>query len=158
VANRFLGAFKCGHRFSAQEYIDDDFAFELLEKFNKGDDKAGEALEWIAKYNNEYYRGVLKKNDKSAIHNTDRLYKEATDSHNQRRRDIISAIRSGKMGGPKDILPTEACVEAERKDKSRGPANVGRQLCEQLNKNRNLDHESVALEIITQKRRFSIKD
>jgi hypothetical protein len=82
VPKQFLGAFKAGHRKGVREYIDEEFSYQLLAKAENGDKKALAALEWITKYNNETYRGVLKKNDPTAIHNTDKLYKEASDAHN----------------------------------------------------------------------------
>lgn len=100
VPKEFLGAFKHGHRRGVREYIDDELSYELLRKAKAGDKQALKALKWITKYNNEIYRGVLKKGDPKAIHKTKKLYKQATDSHNARRRDALCVLRSGKFGPP----------------------------------------------------------
>jgi hypothetical protein len=99
VPKQFLGAFKHGHRKGVREYIDEELSIQLLARVENGDKKALEALEWITKYNNETYRGVLKKNDPEAIHNNDKLYKEASDAHNARRRDLLCNLHSGKVQG-----------------------------------------------------------
>ncbi len=100
VPKRFLGAFKHGHRKGVREYVDEEFAFSLLRKAEAGDKEALKALEWLTKYNNETYRGVVKKNDRKAHHKTKKLYKEVNDSHNARRRDLICNLKSGKLGSP----------------------------------------------------------
>lgn len=69
---------------------------------NPNDLEAKTALEFLTKFNNEFYRGVLKKGDPNALHNTPKLYKEVCDSRNAQRRDIISVARSGKSIGKKD--------------------------------------------------------
>lgn len=104
----------------------------------KGDEKAKDALEWIAKYNNEYYKGFLKKGDKSAIHNTPKLYKETTDAQNAKRRDIIGAIRSGKLGEEAVLLHLE-----DFKDSYLDEHNY--------KKPRDLRHEEHILELLDQK-------
>lgn len=104
VPNEFLCAFKVGHRRGISEYIDEDFSLELLKKAESGNKEAIEALAWIAKYNNEYYKGFLKKDDESAIHNTEKLYREATRSHNARRRDVLCEIRSGGAKSRTELL------------------------------------------------------
>ena len=98
IPKEYLGAFKSGHRRGVREYIDEDFSFQLLQKAESGDVKALEALKWVTKYNNETYRGVLKKNDPNSLHNTPELYKDACDGHNQRRRDTMCVIKSGNPG------------------------------------------------------------
>lgn len=136
VPKEFLGAFKQGHRANVRDFIDDEFAHKLLKQVQKNNDpEARAALEWLTKYNNEYYRGVLKKNDPKAIHNTDKLYKEATDAHHARRRDISTVER-------------HTMVSYE----SPGPRisdDVDRALDEQfLNQNRNLNHEDHLIDLI----------
>jgi hypothetical protein len=106
---------------------------ELYKRFEKGDEQAGIALEWIAKYNNEYYKGFLKKSDPTAIHNTPELYKEATDSQNARRRDIIGAIKSGSMGPHASLVQLEEDLDA---------------LEDHLNSHRDFHHEEVLVSII----------
>jgi hypothetical protein len=131
LPKEYLGAFKCGHRKGVREYIDEEFSYELLEKVQRGDERAKAALEWITKYNNEIYRGVLKKNDPESIHNTPELYKLATDGHNARRRDLLSAVKSGKIG--------TVLIQA-----GEDPSVV----CTLLNRSRNLNHEDTLIDIV----------
>lgn len=136
IPKEFLGAFKQGHRQNVREFIDDALAYELLEKVEKNNDQeARKALEWITRYNNEFYRGVLKKNDPNAIHNTDKLYKEATDAHHARRRDIMAVER-------------DSMVSYESPGK-RTSDEGGKAIDEQfLNENRDLNHEDHLIELI----------
>lgn len=93
VPKKWLGAFKKGHRFSDREYIDEDQAWEMLERWEKsgGTDKEAESvLDYLTKFNNEYYKGVIKKGDKNALHNTDELRKSVYDRQNAKNRDIMS--------------------------------------------------------------------
>lgn len=89
VPVRFLGAFKMGHRPSVQDLVDDELSWELLrrvEQSDYADTEALEALDYLTRFYNELYRGVLKKNDPKAIHQTDELYKAAVGSRNAHRR------------------------------------------------------------------------
>ncbi len=61
IPREFLGAFKEGHRFAAREFIDDDLSHELLNRARLGDKEASEALAFYAKFNNEFYKVVFKK-------------------------------------------------------------------------------------------------
>jgi hypothetical protein len=93
VPKRWLGAFKRGHRFSDRAFIDEDQAWEMLERWEEsgGSDKEAEqVLDYLTKFNNEYYRGVLKKGDPNALHNTDELRKSVYDRQNAKNRDIMS--------------------------------------------------------------------
>ena len=66
VPSRWLGAFKKGHRYSSRDMIDEDLAWELLERWekSKGTDKEAEqALDYLAKFNNEYHKNVVSKTD-----------------------------------------------------------------------------------------------
>jgi hypothetical protein len=135
VPTKYLGAFKAGHRKSVRDFIDhDEFSFELLKKAEAGDPEAARALEWLAKYNREFYKGFLRKNDKTAIHNTPKLYKEATAAHNARRRDFCHGL-----------APSEA---AEHKNASDPPSAL---IDEFLNKNPNLSHEECMIDLISPK-------
>ncbi len=98
MPREFLGAFKFAHRKEVREYIDDDFSYDLLKRLkrNPGDTEAREALRWMAKYNDEFYRGFLKKGDPNALHRTPELYKHVNDSRNAQRRDLIGAAHAGK--------------------------------------------------------------
>jgi hypothetical protein len=91
VPKKYLCAFRVGHRKNVRDFVDhDDFSHELLDRAEKGDKEAERALEWLAKYNAEFYKGFLKKGDKNALHNTKKLYKNVTDAHNARRRDFLN--------------------------------------------------------------------
>lgn len=127
VPKKYLGAFKHGHRRGVRDYIDDEFSLKLLKLAELGDAKALEALEWITKYNNEVYRGVLKKNDPDAIHNTPELYKEASDGHNARRRDVMCY---GKARGADN---RDECVEKH------------------LDRHPDLNHEDTVIDLLSPK-------
>lgn len=66
VPKEFLGAFKKGHRKVVREFIDEELAIKLLEKVQQGCKTSRKALEWLTKFNNEYYKDVINKN--SALH------------------------------------------------------------------------------------------
>lgn len=66
VPPRFLGAFKKGHRFSSRSMIDEDLSWELLDKIeesNYTDTASIQALEYLAKFNNEFHKNVVSKTD-----------------------------------------------------------------------------------------------
>lgn len=104
IPARWLGAFKKGHRYSDREHIDEDQAWELLLRWekSKGTDKeAEEALDYLTKFNNEYYKNVVSKTD--ALHECkcpDRkrgdkhlegcLRNSLNDRQNAKNRDIMS--------------------------------------------------------------------
>lgn len=93
VPKRWLGAFKKGHRCSDREYIDEDQAWEMLDRYEKSggtDKEAEEVLDYLTKFNNEYYKGVVKKGDNNALHNTDELRKSVYARQNAKNRDIMS--------------------------------------------------------------------
>lgn len=71
VPKRWLGAFKAGHHHSAKEFIDETLSWELLNRIissNYTDQKAMDQLDYITKFNNEFHKCVIKKNDNSALH------------------------------------------------------------------------------------------
>lgn len=93
IPKQYLGAFKAGHRQSAREFIDEELSYELLNKIidsNFKDQASMDALAYITKFNNEYYKNVVKKDDPTALHNTPALRKDCYDRQNARNRDIIS--------------------------------------------------------------------
>lgn len=93
IPKRFLGAFKAGHRASAREFIDETLSWQLLkqiEKTNYTDKEAIAALDYIAKFNNEFHKNVIKKNDNKSLHNTKSLRRECYSRENARNRDIMS--------------------------------------------------------------------
>ena len=61
IPKEYLGAFKEGHRFSVRPDIDDDFCRRILDLASSGHADAKAILEFYAKFNNEYYRGVFNK-------------------------------------------------------------------------------------------------
>ncbi len=89
----FLGAFKAGHRPAARDFIDEEFSQQLLNKIinsNYQDKESIEALAFIAKFNNEFHKNVIKKGDTKALHHTDCLRKKCYDQENSRNRDVMS--------------------------------------------------------------------
>lgn len=73
IPREFLGAFKKGHRKSAREFIDEELSVELLKKALAGCEESRKALEWVTKFNNEYHKAVIKKDDPTAFHSSDEL-------------------------------------------------------------------------------------
>lgn len=72
VPKQFLGAFKKGHRAGTREFIDEELSWQLLDRIEKSnwkDTEAIEALEYITRFNNEYHKNVVKKDDPKALHN-----------------------------------------------------------------------------------------
>jgi len=93
IPKQYLGAFKAGHRQNTREFIDEELSYQLLDKIIKSkytDTKSMEALAYITKFNNEYYKNVIKKGDTTAIHNTDKLRKDCYARENSKNRDIMS--------------------------------------------------------------------
>lgn len=89
IPRQYRSAFKQGHRVSAREYIDDELAHLLWER---GDPKSLETLEWIAKFNNEYYGAFLK--EKEGMHDK-KHHKGINDRANARRRDLMMVAKYG---------------------------------------------------------------
>lgn len=100
VPKEFLGAFKRGHRRPSQEFIDEEFSWTLLKKVYEGCEEARKALTWLTKFNNEYHKKVIKKNDQNAIHNSQFLYRDCTQREDARGRDLytkVMLIRNGEF-------------------------------------------------------------
>lgn len=97
IPKQYLGAFKAGHRGSAKEFIDEQLSWELLKRIeasNWTDQEAMDALAYITKFNNEFHKNVVKKNDPNALHNTDKLRKDCYNRENARNRDVMSVERN----------------------------------------------------------------
>lgn len=104
VPARFLGAFKKGHRYSSRDMIDEDLSWELLDKIEKSgykDQASIEALEYIAKFNNEFHKNVVSKTDplhtcscpdrkRGDKHLEGCLRNDLNDRENAKNRDIMS--------------------------------------------------------------------
>lgn len=95
IPKEYLGAFKCGHRPSAREFIDEELSFKLLERiiqFNCEESRM--ALAWLTKFNNEFHKNVIKKGDTKAIHHTDELRRQCHRRENAKNVDIMSVRKS----------------------------------------------------------------
>lgn len=95
VPKQFLGAFKAGHRLPVREYIDDELSWILLNKIEESnwqDKESIKQLEYITKFNNEYYKKFGLKED-DALHNTPELKKDCYDRGNSIDRDMLSMKR-----------------------------------------------------------------
>lgn len=93
VPKRFLGAFKMGHRPSVKEFVDEEQSWTLLERIYQSDwkdEEAIKALDYLAKFYNEYYRNAVKKGRDSDLHSSDSLRKDCYSRTNARNRDIMS--------------------------------------------------------------------
>lgn len=107
---RFLGAFKVGHRYSVQEFVDEDLSWKLLRRIEDSeyrDSEAVLALDYLARFYNELYRGVLKKGDSKALHTSPDLYRAAVNARNAQRRCVHKAstysLDSEENTGDEDI-------------------------------------------------------
>lgn len=74
-----------------REFIDYDYTQELKQQDS-------EALEWLAKFNAEYYGAAIKKNDagrvaKGHLHRTNAQAKEIFDDNNRRNNDVLGVSR-----------------------------------------------------------------
>lgn len=93
VPKRWLGAFKRGHRKASQTFIDEELSYDLLKRViesNYTDEESMNALDYITKFNNEYHKNVIKKDDPNALHNTDELRRSCYALENARNRDMMS--------------------------------------------------------------------
>lgn len=112
IPRYYLGAFKIGHRVTVEHLIDEELSYKLLKKILKSrlsvippisetasdydkftnqfaDKKAIAELEFLTKFNNEYYSARAPKSSKP-LFDTPELIKTKNDMHNARRRDITS--------------------------------------------------------------------
>lgn len=93
IPKRFLGAFKAGHRVVVREFIDEELSYKLLIRIvnsNYQDTEAVEALDYITRFNNEFHKAVVKKDDPTAIHNTDELRNDCFKRNNSANRDLTA--------------------------------------------------------------------
>ena len=134
VPSRFLGAFKKGHRFSSRDAIDEDLSWDLLDKIEKSNytDKASiEALEYIAKFNNEFHKNVVSKTDplhKCTCPNRKRGDKhlegcqrnDLNDRENAKNRDIMSVqnetVKRTKYKSSEDEINADTEIQSENLD------------------------------------------
>lgn len=98
VPKEFLGAFKRGHRRSSKEFIDEELADKLLEKALAGDKEAEAALRWLARFNNEFHKGVIKKGAPDNLHSTPEMYKDCNDRNNRRNVDVFTSLERVASG------------------------------------------------------------
>jgi hypothetical protein len=87
VDKEFLGAFKMGHKKKMREFLDQEYAHTLLKEAKKGCLASLEALKFLAKFNNEYYK-ARKLNEPDAFHNTQELRAECHARNNRAERSV----------------------------------------------------------------------
>jgi hypothetical protein len=140
IPKQYLGAFKAGHRASAREFIDEDLSYSLLNKIvDSGytDTESMETLAYIAKFNNEFHKNVIKKGDEAALHKDEDMRKDCYDRENSRNRDIMSRERNQLVS-----------IEPRIVDNEGGEIKLDAF----LNKARNLsNHEDVILDLLDSK-------
>ncbi len=112
-----LGAFKRGHRKNVQDYIDEEFSWKLLEAAKNGCKQSQEALVFLAKFNNEYHKNVVKKGDKKALHASHKLRKDCWDRVNAVNRDITSIVGASIKSLDVTIESGGVSLECERTTK-----------------------------------------
>lgn len=147
IPKQFLGAFKAGHRASAREFIDEELGYQLLNKIidsNWEDKEAIQQLEYITRFNNEFHKNVIKKDDPKALHKTPEQVKDLYSRENARNRDIMSVDRKKRLDTV--IQTDEGYVDALNDEDSFVPRSKQKAF---LTQNRNLDnHEDVLIDII----------
>jgi hypothetical protein len=93
IPKEFLGAFKRGHRVASRDFIDEELATQLLMKVLKdGCEESRKVLEWLTRFNNEYYKAVIKKGDPEALHNTEQLRQDLNNRNYLRRNDLYTLV------------------------------------------------------------------
>ena len=55
--------------------------------------EAREALDFLDRFNREYYNSSINKDDDNVLHCTDELRKSAFNNHNRIRRDIMNVFK-----------------------------------------------------------------
>ncbi len=105
VPLRFLPAFSFGSPKVNREFLDDELAWKLLKKAEKGDLAAVKALDFMARFNEEFHRSYFRggKGDKATLHKTPDLQRKLQDSINSKRKDIWGS-RSRRL----PLSPNEA--------------------------------------------------
>lgn len=109
-----------GHRVASREFIDEELATSLLKRVlrsNYQDLEALTELRFITKFNNEFYKNVLKKGDPTALHSSDTHRKDCYDRENSRNRDVLSIFRGSTSLPAGQIF--EIRVAKEQLDNSR---------------------------------------
>lgn len=110
IPKRFLGAFKAGHRPSARQFIEDDFAWVMLRRWvaSGETDKEAEAhLEYMTTFNNEHHKNVVSKTNalhvckcpnrkKGSSHLPNCLRNDLNERENAKNRDIMSKMVYGR--------------------------------------------------------------
>ncbi len=91
VPREFLGAFKCGHRVNSKEFIDEELSAKLLRLAQEGDKEAEETLLWLSKFNNEFHKDLIRKDDPQALHKTDEQRRDCHKRNYDRRYDLYTS-------------------------------------------------------------------
>ena len=107
VPLRFLPAFSFGCPYVNREFLDDSLAWKLLKAAQKGDAKAVEQLDYMARFNEEFHRLYFRdgKDTSKALHNTQDLKSKAQDSFNSRRKDLWGSRSRRLPLSPNNIYP-----------------------------------------------------
>lgn len=102
----FLGAFKAGQRPGTQEYLDDEFAHELLDRIiasNYQDAEAIAHLKYLAQFNDEFEKDFIRTTGREPLHATEAERLELHRRNNARNRDVFSRENSNlKRFAPTD--------------------------------------------------------
>lgn len=102
IPKEYLGAFKNGHRKSAREFIDEELATKLLERVERGCLESEKALVWLTKFNNEYYKSVIDRDDPKAFHKTRSELTECDARKYRQQMDMFSYLNRTKTHGGED--------------------------------------------------------
>lgn len=113
---RWLSCFKAGHRKASKEFIDDELAHRLLSRVvasNYTDKEAIDALDFLHKLNSEYYKNVIKKGDRKALHRTKKMRRDCYARENARNRDIMSVERHKVESLERELSPADDSFYSE---------------------------------------------
>lgn len=134
IPKEYLGAFKAGHRHRTRFYIDETLSWELLRKIVEEDcKKSASELAYIARFNNEFERGSLKKGDPANLHQGSELEKECYNRKNEIERCDAQTEGFQLISFEPLLLDTEdSSMKFDR----------------QQNQNRDLNHENTLIELI----------
>jgi len=113
IPKRFLGAFKVGHRPSAKEFIDEELSRALLKRVlesDYADTEAVDALDYLTRFNNEFHKNVIKKDDPDRLHKTKKQIKSLYSRENAKNRDVMS-VRKSNVERLEDCMQPTAFVK-----------------------------------------------
>lgn len=91
IPKEFLGAFKAGHLPSCRPYVDEELSWKLLKKvLDEGCSESRLILEYLTKFNNEYYKDFVSKHDPEPFYSDKLVRKALRHEKYARKMDVLS--------------------------------------------------------------------